>query len=89
MAALCLLGLSIGTPAHAQRHQALRDAVQLAESADFQGALTAFARAERAHDLTREDLIELLTERPLVHAATGGLAAMREDRPLAQGRRAP
>lgn len=53
-----------------------RERMQLAE---FDAALEAFARAEDADDLSRDDLIDLLDARAMVHLATSSREEMDRD----------
>ena len=71
--------LAFVSPAAAQRnalHPLVMQGQNKAEQADFAGALAAFERAERAKNLSRNDLITLLDSRALVHFA------MRSEGPL-------
>jgi len=56
-------------PGVAYAHPLLDEGERKYEDADFQGALDAFARAEQASDLTRDDLVRLYTRRAMVHHA--------------------
>ena len=65
------------TPALA--HPQLDDAIVLARDAEFESALEAFERALASHELTRDELLELLSERILVHQAVRDLASLERD----------
>jgi len=66
-ALLLLLGLSV--PAAAAAHPDVDEGRERYRNAEFDAALEAFARAEQADDLTRDDLILLFESRALVHSA--------------------
>ncbi|MEM9192055.1 MAG: hypothetical protein AAGF12_22975 [Myxococcota bacterium] len=70
-----LLGFSV--PAYA--HPSVERGIAHYEAAEFDEALEAFAAAERADDLTRDELETLYLTRALVHSATGNRNAMRND----------
>jgi hypothetical protein len=59
----------VSAPGAAYAHPILDEGERKYEDADFQGALDAFARAEQAADLTRDDLVRLYTRRAMVHHA--------------------
>jgi hypothetical protein len=66
-------------PAPAAAHPIIDEGVRHYENADFPRALAAFARAEQSDALTREDVVELLVRRSLVHFGMNAEPAMRED----------
>ncbi len=68
-AALWALVLVVLAPAVALAHPLIEEGKRKYEEADFQGALDAFARAEQATDLTRDDIVQLYTRRAMVHHA--------------------
>ncbi len=63
----------------AEAHPLVDDARRLVDEADFSAAERAFARAEGATDLTREDLALLLEGRALLHHALADAAALEAD----------
>lgn len=76
-----MLGLAVvsSSPAVAYAHPLIEEAARHYESADFEGALAALSRAERADDLRREDLVQLLIQRAVISLALGREAQMRAD----------
>jgi hypothetical protein len=66
LVALWAVGLA---PVVAYAHPLIDEGERKYEDADFPGALDAFARAEAATDLTRDDLVRLYTRRAMVHHA--------------------
>ncbi|RLB48978.1 MAG: hypothetical protein DRJ42_22055 [Deltaproteobacteria bacterium] len=78
--ALALLSITLAWgPSPAAAHPDVDEAKELLMEAEFERALEAFARAEEGDDLTREDLIELLSARCLAHLALDDAAALRLD----------
>jgi len=77
--ALALAGHALVAPSTAAAHPLVDEGRRRFEQADFEGALDAFARAESATDLTRDDVIDLLEARALVHLGMGSPEAMRAD----------
>jgi len=67
LASLLALLVIACAPVVAYAHPLLDEGERKYEDADFQGALDAFARAEQASDLTRDDLVRLYTRRAMVH----------------------
>lgn len=66
-------------PSVASAHPLVDQAEARFEEADFEGALEAFAQAELATDLTRNDLLLVYLRRALVHHAMGQLDAIDMD----------
>lgn len=66
-------------PSPAAAHSDVDEGKELLMEAEFERALEAFERAARSNDLTREELIELLSARSLVHLALDDAAALRLD----------
>jgi hypothetical protein len=63
----------------AQAHDDVDEGVRLTGLAEFDDALAAFARAEAAADLTRQDLVVLYESRAILLAALGRTDAMERD----------
>ena len=63
------LAVLLALPSTALAHPLVEEGRSRFEEADFQGALRALRGAERADDLTREDVIRLLETRALVYRA--------------------
>jgi len=63
----------------AHAHPILEEAQRRFDEADFEGALEAFGRAERAADLTRDDLVQLYVRRALVHHTLGNADDLETD----------
>jgi hypothetical protein len=79
-AALALaLGTSAVAASTALAHPLVDQGVRHYEQARFDRALRAFRRAEAGDDLTRDDLLLLLSTRALVHHADGEQEAMEAD----------
>jgi hypothetical protein len=80
-----MLGLAAGlfgvfaTPAPALAHPDIDAAVEHAEEADFDAALASFDAAVASGDMTRDDLIMLLSERALVFHALNRDEALGRD----------
>lgn len=81
--ALAILGLATlqlaGSSVTALAHPEVDEGKELLMEAEFERALEAFARAEEADDLTREDLVQLLGARCLAHLAMDDAGALRQD----------
>jgi hypothetical protein len=77
--ALSLTLASFAWSGHAHAHPLVDEGRARYEEADFGAAIETFARAERADDLTLEDLATLYETRALVHLAMGNAEAMRAD----------
>jgi hypothetical protein len=76
----CLIAtLAFAWPSAAQAHPAVDRAVRLYEEAAFQQAVDAFSEAERGDDLSRADVVRLLSVRAQVHFAMESTAAMETD----------
>lgn len=69
--------LSMATSASA--HPDVDEGKALLMEAEFEQALEAFAHAEEADDLTREDLVELIGARCLAYLAMDDAGALRQD----------
>jgi hypothetical protein len=80
MLAAVALGALVGlAPAAAFAHPLIDEAVQRYDDADLPGALEALARAERATNLTRADLVQLFLRRAMVHHAMHHQAEVEAD----------
>lgn len=71
---LALAGVLVGAlvwlvPAAALAHPLIDEGTHRYDEADFPAALAAFARAEQATDLSRDDLVQLYLRRAMVHHA--------------------
>ena len=79
----CICGLALlliaVLPAGAFAHPLVDRGIEAYENADFETALSSFARAEYAEDLSREDLVVLLHNRALVYFALGDTDSMERD----------
>ncbi len=74
------LGLAVlATPAVALAHPKVDEGKELMMEAEFERALEAFAEAEEASDLTRDDLVELLGARSLAYLAMDDASALRQE----------
>jgi hypothetical protein len=80
-AALCLpiLALLALTPYAAHAHPAVDEGIEAANDARFDDALRAFDRAWAATDLTRDELVRMLVQRAIVHAAVRATADLDAD----------
>ena len=74
-----MIALLLLLPAHALGQSAVEEGRRFYEEAEFLEALDAFATAESADDLTREELVTLFETRALVHLAMGNAEPMRGD----------
>ncbi len=68
----------IAAPGTARAHPAVDEARAMYEEADFEGALAAIDRALSGDDLTRDELLDALRLRALVHLGMGDAEAMAE-----------
>jgi hypothetical protein len=57
------------SPGRARAHELIDRAAELSQNAEFEAALAALSDAETGTDLTREDVVQLLLQRALVHFA--------------------
>ena len=74
--ALALLFITLAWgPSPAAANPDVDEAKELLMEAEFERALAAFARAEAGDDLTREELVELLSARCLAHLALDQLVS--------------
>jgi hypothetical protein len=72
-------GLVLGWAGAALAHPDVDEGKELMMAAEFERALEAFARAEEADDLTRDDLVQLLGARCLAYLAMDDSGALRQD----------
>lgn len=81
IAVTCMLGCMVcgARVTYAQNNRLLAAAQQHAEEADFEAALQAFDRAEREGVLSRQDVVELLSRRPIVYHVLHDEARMQRD----------
>lgn len=76
---LALLALLALTPHRVGAHPAVDEGIEAANDARFDDALRAFDRAFSATDLTREELVRMLVQRAIVHAAVRATADLDAD----------
>jgi hypothetical protein len=69
LAGVLVVALVWLVPAAAFAHPLIDEGMRRYDEADFPAALAAFARAEQATDLTRDDLVQLYLRRAMVHQA--------------------
>jgi hypothetical protein len=76
LVALVVLAIA---PAAVRAHASLDEAIQHAEDADFDAAIASFDEAIASGELTRDELVRLLSERALVLHALGNDSALGRD----------